>query len=230
MENPIILVKNAVKKFGSKKALNNVNLKIYSNNITILLGPNGAGKTTLLKAISGSLRLTSGTIIIQNINITENPFAAKKLTGFVPEENIGFPELTVRENLMFQARLHGLLREEANENTRRVVSLLGLEDYLDLEYGVLSKGYRRRVSIALALVHDPPILILDEPFSGLDPASSVILFKIIKNLADTGRTIVMATHNIGTALKLADYIYILGSGKIIDEGNPNKIRRVLGWR
>ncbi len=225
-----IEVERLVKRYRDVVALRGVSLRIEKGSLVAILGPNGAGKTTLLRAIAGSLRITEGSVVVCGSRVEEDPLAARLLTGFVAEHPMLFPELSVMDNLLLAARLHGV-GEEARKRIRNVLEELGIWEMRTRKYGYLSKGLKRRADIAAALVHEPPVLILDEPSSGLDPLSAIVLRGMVKRLnREKGITIVLATHNISEAMSLASYVYILNRGQLAAHGSPEKLRRMLGGK
>ncbi len=225
-----IEVERLVKRYRDVVALRGVSLRIEKGSLVAILGPNGAGKTTLLRAIAGSLRITEGSVVVCGSRVEGDPLAARLLTGFVAEHPMLFPELSVMDNLLLAARLHGV-GEEARKRIRNVLEELDIWEMRTRKYGYLSKGLKRRADIAAALVHEPPVLILDEPSSGLDPLSAIVLRGMIKRLnREKGITIVLATHNISEAMSLASYVYILNRGQLAAHGSPEKLRRMLGGK
>ncbi len=218
----------ATKYYGSIKAVDCVSLSLGKGEIGVLLGPNGAGKTTLLRAIGGSLRLDKGHAYVLGINANERPLLVRRLVGLTPETNISFPELTVEENIMFASHLFGV--DPRSEWISSLVERLGLKDYLGRKAGSLSKGYRRRVDIVMSLVHNPEVVIMDEPASGLDPVSSIEFRGFLKELRDSGRSVLVATHNIGFAMSIGDRVFLLSNGKLIVSAPIDKARAMLGWK
>ncbi len=225
-----ILAENVSKWYGSVRALDNVSLTIESGMITGVLGPNGAGKTTLLRALSGSLRVSSGRILLGDIDVVRDPQFARSIVGFVAETHMLFPDLTVWDNLMFVARLFNLEPGDAGDRIRELAGEFEIPGLLHRRYGSLSKGQKRRVDIISALLHNPPILFLDEPTSGLDPLSAMWLRGKIRELARSGVTIVISTHYIAEAFDVSDKIIVLANGRIIAEGPPDRLRRMVSGR
>ena len=226
-----IEVERLVKRYRDVVALRGISLRIEKGSLVAILGPNGAGKTTLLRAIAGSLRITEGSIAVCGSRVEEDPLAVRLLTGFVAEHPMLFPELSVMDNLLLAARLHGVGGDEARKRIRNVLEELGIWEMRARKYGHLSKGLKRRADIAAALIHEPPVLILDEPSSGLDPLSAIVLRGMVKRLnREKGITIILATHNISEAMSLASHVYILNRGQLAAHGSPEKLRRMLGGR
>lgn len=223
----VIDVRNLVKKYGRIKAVNGVSFKIYRGEVFAILGPNGAGKTTVLRAISGTLRISKGTVRVLGYDVRRESIKVKSVVGYVPEQHFLFPELSVMRNLLFAATLHGLSKGVAAKLTKKVLDTLGLEGVSHRKYGELSKGFKRRTDIAAALIHDPEIIVLDEPTSGLDPFSAARLRSIIEALSRKGKTVVIATHNISEAMMLADRVLILENGRVKALGKPRELRKLI---
>ena len=223
----VIDVRNLVKNYGRIKAVNGVSFRIYEGEVFAILGPNGAGKTTVLRAISGTLRISGGTVRVLGYDVRRESIKVKSVVGYVPEHHFLFPELSVMRNLLFAATLHGLSKEAATVQAKKVLSALGLEGVSHRKYGELSKGFKRRADIATALIHDPEIIVLDEPTSGLDPYSAVRLRTMIETLPKEGKTVIIATHNISEAMMLADRVLILVGGRVKALGEPRELRELI---
>ncbi len=205
------------------EAVKGVTLRVRRGAMTSLLGPNGAGKTTLLNMISGVLPPTEGRVLIMGENLWSSR-EARKLLGFVPQEEGVWRELTVYENLMMAASLYDVPPGEARRRAKELVELIGLGEYVRRVAGKLSGGLRRRLSLAMALMHDPPVVVLDEPTSGLDPAARVKLVNFLKSLAREGRTVLLSTH-ITEDAELSDVVAIVNSGRLVAEGSPDELKR-----
>lgn len=222
------MTKDVWKRFGDKWVLRNINIGIEDQEFYGLLGPNGAGKTTLLRIIVGVLKPTRGRVIINGIDMTEDPIRAKKLIGYVPQENILDPFLTGIENLLYYAGLQGLSRSEARKRARELLEFFGLEEYVNVRVAKYSGGMKKKLSIAAGLIHDPPILILDEPTVGLDVGARRNLWGLLQKLRSTGKTIIMATHYMEEADILCDRVAIINEGEIIVEAPPSELKRKYG--
>ncbi len=223
----VIDVRDLVKNYGKIRAVNGVSFNVYRGEVFAILGPNGAGKTTVLRAISGTLRISEGSVRVLGYDVRRESIKVKSVVGYVPEQHFLFPELSVMRNLLFAATLHGLSKEAASKQTKKVLNALGLEDVSHRKYGELSKGFKRRADIAAALIHDPEVIILDEPTSGLDPYSAVRLRTMIEALPKEGKTVVIATHNISEAMMLADRVLILEGGRVRALGEPRELRKLI---
>ena len=226
-DNNVIIVRNLSKKYGQVQALKNVSFNVKRGELFSLLGPNGAGKTTLLRAITGSLRIPRGKVFIEGYDVSKHKIRIKEITGFVSENHMLFPEIKVIDNLLFVSKLHGLDPSKARKRIMELAELLGFKDFLYRKYDKLSKGFKRRVDIASALIHSPRILILDEPTGGLDLHSSITLREIISELIRNGVTIVMATHYIAEAMNISNRVLILVNGEVKNIGEPSELRKML---
>ena len=173
-----IEVKNLLKEYGEQKAVNNISFKIDKGEIVGFLGPNGAGKSTTMKIITGYLQQTSGEAFVCGINVADQPLETKKKIGYLPELNALYYDMYVREYLGFVAEVHKV--QNPKEKIENVIELTGLKSESKKKIGQLSKGYKQRVGLAAALIHDPEVLILDEPTTGLDPNQIVEIREVIK--------------------------------------------------
>ncbi len=208
--------------------LKNINIELREKEFYGLLGPNGAGKTTLLRIIVGIFKPTKGTIIVNGVNILEDPIKAKKNIGYVPQENILSPHLTGMENLLYYAGLQGLPRSIARRRARELLEFFGLSEYAGVKVSKYSGGMMKKLSIAVGLIHDPPLLILDEPTTGLDPASRRDLWNLLLRLNREGKTIIIATHYTEEADKLCHRVAVMNEGEVIVEGPPPELKKRYG--
>lgn len=212
-------------KGSHQPALKDVSFTVHDSKVTGLLGPNGAGKTTIIKAITGIHFPDKGTITVNGMSVTEDYRQIQRITGFV-SENARFPENYLVSELLFEQaairRDAGSLKELPVDAVDRTVNQFSLEDVLDKQIKTLSKGYRQRLSFALAILHDPDILILDEPVSGLDPLQIVEMRNYINELSKT-KTILLSTHLMQEAQSLCSDIVILHQGAVIATGSAESI-------
>ncbi len=227
MDKPLIVV-DLWKNFNEKTVLKGINIELRRNEFYGLLGPNGAGKTTLLRIIVGVLKPTKGKVIVNGIDLSRNPIEAKKLIGYVPQENILSPYLTGLENLLYYAGLQGIPRSDAKKRARELLEFFGLEEYANVKVAKYSGGMKKKLSIAAGIIHDPPLLILDEPTTGLDPASRRNLWDLLSRLNREGKTIIMATHYTEEAEKLCHRVAIINDGVLVVEGNPLELKKKYG--
>lgn len=221
MKNQII-INNVTKKYHSLIAVNQVSLKISRDRVFALLGLNGAGKTTLIKMIAGLLKPTDGEIIVFDNNLKTQLNEAKKIMAISPQDNAIANKLTVYENLMLMAKIFSQSIKTAKTNIDRLLKEFSLEKYRNLLASKLSGGYKRKLSIAMALISQPEVLFLDEPTVGLDIISRNDLWKIIERMKSK-TTIILTTHYLEEAEKLADDIAFMKDGKISIFGTKEEI-------
>ncbi len=205
-----ISISNLNKSYGHQQVLKNINLKIHTGEIVGLLGPNGAGKSTLMKLLTGYLQFTEGTINIGNFNLDSNKLDIQKHLGYLPEQNPLYEDMYVREFLQFNASIFKISKERIEE----VIKLTQLSPEANKKIHQLSKGYKQRVGIATALLHDPEILILDEPTTGLDPNQLIEIRSLIKDISKH-KTILLSTHIMQEVEAICDRVVILNKGEIL---------------
>ena len=207
-----IEVRNITKVFGEQKALDNVSFDINNGEIVGFLGPNGAGKSTLMKIITGYIPATEGEVLINGMNILENPIEIRKRLGYLPEQNPLYFDMYIVEYLEFVAGIYGIKNKKARID--EIVSLTGLEPEINKKIGTLSKGYKQRVGLAQAIIHDPEVLILDEPTSGLDPNQIIEIRNLIKNLGKE-KTVILSTHIMQEVEAICDRILLIKKGVLL---------------
>ena len=213
----MIELENVTKKFGDFTAVDNINLKIKSGEFFGFLGPNGAGKTTTIKMITGLYSPTSGKIKICGIDIQQNPIEAKMNIGYIPDEPFLYDKLTGLEYLYFSGGLYKLDKKFLKERIDELIELFELNEWINKLTEEYSRGMRQRIAIASALIHNPRVIVIDEPIVGLDPKSAMIVKNILRWRANNGTTIFMSTHLLSIAEELCDRISIIKNGKIIFE-------------
>ena len=222
--SPLIRTDNLVKKFGEKIAVDQVSFEVFCGEIFGFLGPNGAGKTTTIKMIVGLLQPTSGSAEVAGFDIKTQPLQAKAACGYVPDEPNLYPKLTGRELLRFVGGLYRMeksLVERRSEELLRMFDLAGAaEDTIDS----YSHGMQQKTSLATALLHDPKVLVLDEPTVGLDPKSARLIKDILRQLAERGSTVFLSTHILEIAERMCDRIGIIHQGKLIAIGTVAELR------
>lgn len=218
-----ISVKNATKKYGEQWALNDVSFEIQPGEIVGFLGPNGAGKSTMMKILTGFLPQTSGTAVVCGHNVEENPIAVKKSIGYLPEHNPQYTEMYIKEYLRFCAGLFHIKNKK--QRVAEMIELVGLQREQHKLIGALSKGYRQRVGLAQALLHDPQVLILDEPTTGLDPNQVVEIRNLIKNTG-AQKTVMMSTHIMQEVEAVCDRVIIINKGKIVADKPIGELRKL----
>ncbi len=220
----VLEVRGARRSFGDREALSGVDLDLVPGSIYGLLGPNGAGKTTLLRSICGRLALDSGTVRLSGRDPVGHPEARRAL-GFVPQEIALYPDLTARENLEIFGGLMGLPRRAAKETANRLLTRIQLAHRADDLVHTLSGGMRRRLNIAAGVVHQPAVLLLDEPTVGVDPSAREALHDLLRELRGDGLAILLTTHDLDQAAELADVIGVLIDGRIHAQGPLDELLR-----
>ena len=226
----MIAVENLVKKFGNLTVLADVNFSVAQGEIVGLLGPNGAGKTTTMKIITGFWRPTSGRILIAGLNPIRQETAAKRKIGYLPENVPVYDDLKVFEYLKLVAELRDITGPDILPRLKEVAGLVGLQKVMGRSLDQLSKGYRQRVALAQAIIHDPEILILDEPTTGLDPNQIVDIRNLIKEIGQE-KTVLFSTHILAEAAALCDRLLIINQGRIVAAGTPAELsaQAQSGW-
>ena len=218
----MIEVKNLIKNYGPVKAVQAINFSISHGEIVGFLGANGAGKSTTLKILSGYLTQTSGEIKINNLDITKNSNEIKKMIGYLPESHPLYNDMVVYDLLEFTANIRNISKEKFKQALHTVVRQCGLKGVLHKNVGACSKGYKQRIGLACAMIHDPKILILDEPVTGLDPNQIVEIRELIKNLGKE-KLVLMSSHILQEIEATVDRIIIIDNGKIVADGSTKKL-------
>ena len=225
----MIEVQNLTKRYGPTLAVSDVSFTVQKGEILGFLGPNGAGKTTTMRVITGFLPPTEGTVRVAGFDVIDEPLEAKRRTGYLPEAPPVYPDMRVDEYLAFVARIKGLSRREIRPRLDEVTEKCALGDARRRQIGKLSKGYRQRVGLAQALIHNPEVLVLDEPTAGLDPKQIIETRELIKNLAGQ-HTVILSTHILPEAAKTCQRVVVINEGKVVAVGAPEELtRRLLGY-
>jgi ABC-2 type transport system ATP-binding protein len=218
----MIDVQHVTKRYGNMTALDDISFSINKGEIVAFLGPNGAGKTTTMRILTGFMPPSQGTVRIAGFDCLETPWEVKKHIGYLPETPPLYLELTVKEYLTFVGRIKRLDPEQLPERLDTIVSQTGLADVGGRVIGHLSRGYRQRVGLAQALIHNPPVLILDEPTTGLDPNQIIEIRDLIKNLAGS-HTIILSTHMLAEATAICQRVIIIHQGRIVAVDTPEQL-------
>ena len=226
-EQVLLQIRNLTKSYGDIQAVRDLSLDIFSGEVFGLLGPNGAGKTTTIKLMSGLLRPDSGEVILRGKPLTAEDVKTRGRIGICPQENVLWTKLTPVEQLIFLGNMYGMNQSLIQQRSQILLDALGLIDSADRLAGTLSGGMQQRLNIALALIHDPEIVILDEPEASLDPQSRISIRKYIKSLADE-KTIILTTHNMDEADRLADRVAIIDQGKLMVLDKPEALKQTVG--
>ncbi len=215
-------IRNLVKYFGPLAAVDGVSFSVPKGQVLGFLGPNGAGKSTTMKMITGFLAPSSGTAVVCGHDIIDAPVAAKRCIGYLPEGAPAYPDMTPADFLDFIAHIRGYRGGEARARIKRVVEMIHLGEVMEQPIDTLSKGYRRRVGVAQALLHDPPVLILDEPTDGLDPNQKYEMRRIIADMAPE-KAIVISTHLLEEVEAVCGRAIIIARGRILLDGTPAEL-------
>ena len=221
---PLIEARNLVKQYGSKLAVNDVSFEVFGGEVFGFLGPNGAGKTTTIKMIVGLLQPSSGTVKVAGYDVQSEPLPAKASCGYVPDTPNLYSKLTGRELLRFVADLYDLDRQQV---ARRIEELLRTFDLIDAADDTLdsySHGMQQKASLSAALIHDPRVLVLDEPTVGLDPKSARLIKDILRQIADRGAAVMLSTHILEIAERMCDRIGIIDKGQLVGVGTMDELR------
>lgn len=219
-----IVIKNLTKLYGQQRAVDDISFEVHAGQILGLLGPNGAGKTTTMKAIATYLVPNSGSIEVGGLAVIEYPQKVKKNIGYLPENNPLYEEMTVIDYLRFVAELQEIPRDQLRSRILSMITTCSLEGEKHKKIGELSKGYRQRVGLAQALIHDPQVLILDEPTTGLDPNQIVEIRELIRNIGKE-KTVILSSHILAEVEATCDRIMIINKGKIVADGTPEQLRK-----
>lgn len=221
---PLVVVENLQKSFGPKTVLTAIDWEIHRGTISGLLGPNGAGKTTLFRLLMGLLKADSGTIRVDGRDCFIDRVMVKRLVGFLPDEPVFYSYLSGREILELSAGMHGLEPHAAVGRLGDLIRRLSLEEAIDQYADDYSRGMKKKLGLLLALLHQPPLLVLDEPTNGLDVESTRLFFDLMRELAVSGTTIVFSTHLMDQVERLCSHAAILHHGRILTAGSLDQIR------
>jgi len=210
----MIEFKGVTKKFGQKAAVNKVNFVVNDGELFTILGPNGAGKTTTLKLLTGLLQSDDGEILIDGKFIGKEPEAFKSIIGYIPDEPFIYPELSGREFVYFVARIYKMDRAEIENNFKELLKVFKVEEWIDYPSSEYSHGMRQKVIFMQALIHNPRILVIDEPLVGLDPSSARTIKETLRNFVKRGNIVVMSTHTLSLAEQISDRICLIDEGVV----------------
>jgi ABC-2 type transport system ATP-binding protein len=219
----MIKIESLSKSFGKIKALDNLNLDVKRGELLGIIGPNGAGKTTAIRITCCILKPDSGDVLVDGMSIHQEPIKIKSMIGYLPEEPNLYERFKARDLLRYFAELYGVPKDKITGRIDEMLELVGMTHRADDRINTFSKGLRQRIGIARALVHDPQILIFDEPTMGLDPATSNNIREFIRELKGD-KTIILCTHYMDEADSLCDRVAILNQGKIMDMGTPQDLK------
>lgn len=219
-----IVVENLTKKYGVQKAVNDISFKIDTGEVVGFLGPNGAGKSTTMKMITCFMAPTNGDVTVQGASILSNSESVKKKIGYLPENNPIYLDMPIVDYLRFSAEIQGVSKKEIPGRISEMIDRCGLGAEKHKNINELSKGYRQRVGLAQAMIHDPEVLILDEPTTGLDPNQIVEIRKLIKELGKE-KTVILSSHILSEVEATCDRILIINKGRIVADGSSDTLRQ-----
>lgn len=219
-----IVVEKITKTYGLQKAVDELSFKVKTGEVLGFLGPNGAGKTTTMKAITCFLNPNEGDIFVGGMSVTKNPEEVKKHIGYLPENNPLYQDMPVIDYLRFAAELQGVPKEKVKDRIIEMVRVCGLKAEKHKKIRELSKGFKQRVGLAQALIHDPEVLILDEPTTGLDPNQIVEIRELIKKIGKE-KTVILSSHILAEVEATCDRILIISNGKIVADGTSEELRK-----
>ncbi|NET59162.1 MAG: ABC transporter ATP-binding protein [Symploca sp. SIO2E6] len=223
-----VLVQNLQKRYGDVEAVKDISFQVEPGEIFGLLGPNGAGKTTTIRCLCTLTAADGGKIEVSGVSAFDNPRAVRRRIGYVAQEVALDKVLTGRELLALQADLYHLPKTFAKERINKMIALLGLEEYADKKTGSYSGGLRRRLDMAAGLLHQPEVLVLDEPTVGLDIESRFVVWEFLRQLQKTGTTVLLTSHYLEEIDALADRVAIIDKGQVIAEGTPSQLKDQIG--
>jgi len=227
MSNAMIEARDLSKSYGQVDALKDVSFEVSRGEVLGFLGPNGAGKTTTMKILTCFIAPTGGTASINGADVFDDPMGVRRSIGYLPESTPLYTEMLVLEYLEFVAKMRGYTGTEARKRIKKAVEQTSLGDVIAKEIRQLSKGFRQRVGLAQALVHEPPVLILDEPMSGLDPNQASEIRDLIKEIGRE-RTVILSTHDLGEVQVTCDRVLIISKGQLVADDSPEELRERSG--
>jgi len=224
----MIKLTNLTKKFGNFTAVNNINLEINAGDFFGFLGQNGAGKTTTIKMITGLFAPTNGSVHIGGYDIQKNHIEAKKLIGYIPDQPFLYEKLTGKEFLFFCGGLYKIEKSKLKNKIDETIDQLKIEQWVDKRTEEYSQGMKQRIAIASALLHNPKLLVVDEPMVGLDPQSALLVKNVLKRKASEGVAIFMSTHSLNVAEVVCSRIGIIKDGQMIFEDKKEVVEEIIG--
>lgn len=220
-----VVVENLTKNYGTQKAVNGISFSARKGEILGFLGPNGAGKSTTMKIATGYIPPSSGTVLIEDYDVVKDPVGVQRNVGYLPEHNPLYLDMYVHEYLRFIGSLHRIDGRMLGARVKEMVDLVGLTREQNKKIGMLSKGYRQRVGLAQALIHNPPVLILDEPTTGLDPNQIMEIRNLIRTISSE-KTVIFSTHIMQEVQAMCDRVVIINLGDIVADSSIADLRRI----
>jgi ABC-2 type transport system ATP-binding protein len=225
---PIIQIRDLSKFFGKKQVLHGINLDIMPGQVIGYIGPNGAGKSTTVRILAGLDDRFNGTVRIKGMDVTEDSIAIKRIIGYIPELAELYDVLSPMEFLLLIGRLYDMEDQQIEERATRMLEFLGLKDKLHDRMDTFSKGMRQKVLLVSGLLHNPEIIFMDEPLSGLDANAVILVKEIILRLVEQGKTVIYCSHNMDTVEKISDRIILIADGKVVADGTFHDLKRSEG--
>jgi len=225
---PIIQIRDLSKFFGKKQVLHGINLDIMPGQVIGYIGPKGAGKSTTVRILAGLDDRFNGTVKIKGMDVTEDSIAIKRIIGYIPELAELYDVLSPMEFLLLIGRLYDMEDQQIEERATRMLEFLGLKDKLHDRMDTFSKGMRQKVLLVSGLLHNPEIIFMDEPLSGLDANAVILVKEIILRLVEQGKTVIYCSHNMDTVEKISDRIILIADGKVVADGTFHDLKRSEG--
>ncbi|ODS40744.1 hypothetical protein BEH94_11130 [Candidatus Altiarchaeales archaeon WOR_SM1_SCG] len=224
----MIKIENLNKNYGEKQVIHNINLEIKKGELCGFIGPNGAGKTTIMKILTCLLKPGSGNVYIKNFSVIDSPIDVKRHIGYLPENSSLYEDMTINQYLEFFSEIYGMNKKISKKRVLELLNDLGLNERADENISSLSNGMKRKVAIIRAILHDPEVLIFDEPTVNLDPITSSSVRKFMKELQRKGKTIFFSTHNLYEVESICERIVMINKGKIILDGTIDELKDKFG--
>lgn len=221
----IISIRHLNKRYGSKPVLNDINLEVHPGQVIGYIGPNGAGKSTTVKILCGIIQEYEGDVVIAGRNLRDNMADLKRMIGYIPELPEMYDLLSPREYLTFIGKLYGLGDDVVEGRCRRIMESFGLADKMDERMDTFSKGMRQKVLITSGLLHNPSIVILDEPMSGLDANAVILVKELMQVMKQEGKTIIYCSHMMDVVEKVSDRIILIDNGRVVADGTITELRQ-----
>jgi ABC-2 type transport system ATP-binding protein len=225
---PIISIRHLSKNYGAKTVLQDINLEVYPGQVIGYIGPNGAGKSTTVKILCGLLTDYQGTVTVKGLDVKKDTLEVKRQIGYIPELAELYDVLTPNEYLQFTGTLYGLDPAICTERIQKMMTAFGLESNINQRMDTFSKGMRQKVLIASGLLHNPDVIILDEPLSGLDANSVIMIKDLISKLAKEGKTIFYCSHMMDVVEKVSDRIVLIDEGRVVADGSFEELKQQQG--
>lgn len=224
-DQPLIQIRNLSKSYGSKLVLKSLTLDIYPGQVIGYIGPNGAGKSTTVKILTGLIPDFNGKVLVDGINMGQNPLEIKKLIGYVPENAEIYDVLTPMEYLDFIGKLYNMEEAVLHDRAKKLLTAFGLGDNIDQRMDTFSKGMKQKVLLISGIIHNPKIIVLDEPLSGLDANAVIMIKELIVKLKQEGKTIFYCSHVMDVVEKVSDRILLINKGEIIADGSFESLKQ-----